>query len=291
MESVTKLSTEVATLGRALADAGGLELQGTIFGGHATAAASELAQFIPRSPTMAAPGRPTRRSRRSRPCSRPARSGDLVVLPASPDGRDVAGALSALTGMGVLVNATAVRWSDDGPVVEQSAFGGRLITECAFSDIAAGGIITVRPNSVTAEPLAAAGSVTAATAESGPDRGPAGPASSGSRRRSRRERPDRGCPDHRLGRPRGRWRRRLQARAITRRRARWCRRSQPRGCRLGLDPVRPADRPDRQDREAAAVPGARHQRGHPAQGRDADGRDRSWRSTAIRTRRSPISRT
>jgi electron transfer flavoprotein alpha subunit len=82
-----------------------------------------------------------------------------VLVPASPDGRDIAGALSALTGMGVLVNATAVRWSDDGPVVEQSAFGGRLITESAFTDAARGGIITVRPNSVTAEPLPAAGSV------------------------------------------------------------------------------------------------------------------------------------
>ena len=56
-----------------------------------------------------------------------------------------------------------MRWDDGGPVVEQSAFGGRLITESAFTDPTAGGIITVRPNSVTAEPAAAAGSVSAAT--------------------------------------------------------------------------------------------------------------------------------
>ena len=43
----------------------------------------------------------------------------------------------------------------------------------------------------------------------------------------------------------------------------------------GLDPVRPADRPDRQDREARALPRPRDLRRDPAQGRDADGRARS----------------
>ena len=45
---------------------------------------------------------------------------------AGPDGRDLAGALSALTGLGVLTNATAVTWTDDGPAVEMSVFGGKL---------------------------------------------------------------------------------------------------------------------------------------------------------------------
>ncbi len=161
--SITKLSTEVATLGRTLAEASGYELEGIVYGSHAAGAAAELGAFLPEvthdlswsadDTVVAVAAALSTRS-----------TGDLVLLPASPDGRDIAGALSALTGMGVLVNATAVRWSDDGPVVEQSAFGGRLITESAFTDAARGGIITVRPNSVTAEPLPASGSVSKAAA-------------------------------------------------------------------------------------------------------------------------------
>ena len=83
---------------------------------------------------------------------------DVVLLPASPNGRDIAGTLSGLTGMAVLANAVGARWSGDGPVVEMSAFGGKLVTESAFTRL--GGIITVRPNAVTAEPLATAGSTT-----------------------------------------------------------------------------------------------------------------------------------
>ena len=51
----------------------------------------------------------------------------------TPDGRDVAGTLSALLGWGVLVNATAVAWADGGPVVEMSVFGGKLLTTSAFT--------------------------------------------------------------------------------------------------------------------------------------------------------------
>jgi electron transfer flavoprotein alpha subunit len=81
---------------------------------------------------------------------------------AGPEGRDLAGALSALTGRGVLANATAVRSTGDGPVATHSVFGGKLITESALVD--GRGIVTVRPNSVTAEPASIAGNVEAATA-------------------------------------------------------------------------------------------------------------------------------
>jgi electron transfer flavoprotein alpha subunit len=73
---------------------------------------------------------------------------DAVLVGAGPDGRDLAGALSALTGLGVLVNATGVKWSDSGPTVEMSVFGGKLITTSGFTG--GRGIITVRPNVVTA---------------------------------------------------------------------------------------------------------------------------------------------
>jgi electron transfer flavoprotein alpha subunit len=70
--------------------------------------------------------------------------------------------LSALTGWGVLANATAVRADDGGPVATHSVFGGKLITESGLTGRK--GIITVRPNSVTAEPAASAGTVEETTA-------------------------------------------------------------------------------------------------------------------------------
>jgi electron transfer flavoprotein alpha subunit len=83
---------------------------------------------------------------------------DHVLVPASPDGRDLAGALSALTGWGVLVNATAVRVEGDGPLVEQSVFGGKLRTGSTFT--AGHGIITVRANAIDAVVMDQPGSVT-----------------------------------------------------------------------------------------------------------------------------------
>jgi electron transfer flavoprotein alpha subunit len=85
---------------------------------------------------------------------------DAIFVGAGADGRDLAGALSALTGLGVLVNATAVTWGDGGPVVEMSVFGGKLITSSGFT--AGRGIITVRPNVTTAVQAASPGRVEAA---------------------------------------------------------------------------------------------------------------------------------
>jgi electron transfer flavoprotein alpha subunit len=85
----------------------------------------------------------------------------VILTGAGPEGRDLAGALSALTGRGVLANATALRAAPDGPVATHSVFGGKLITESAL--VTGRGIVTVRPNSITAEPASTAGSVDAAT--------------------------------------------------------------------------------------------------------------------------------
>jgi electron transfer flavoprotein alpha subunit len=84
---------------------------------------------------------------------------DAVFVGAGPDGRDLAGALSALTGLGVLTNAIAVAWTEDEPAVEMSAFGGKLVTTSRFTD--GRGIVTVRPNVVTAAPADKPGSVEA----------------------------------------------------------------------------------------------------------------------------------
>ena len=126
--TITKLSTEVATLARDAGRAAGRGVGRASSRSRAPmAAAAELATYLPsvvletgapadgsrRGPSSAVAGR---RARRRRPRARRR----------SPDGRDLAGALSALTGWGVLVNATAVRMGDDGPLVEQSVFGGKL---------------------------------------------------------------------------------------------------------------------------------------------------------------------
>ncbi|MEO5940394.1 MAG: electron transfer flavoprotein subunit alpha/FixB family protein, partial [Candidatus Limnocylindrales bacterium] len=81
---------------------------------------------------------------------------------AGPEGRDVAGVVSALTGWGVLVNAVGVSW-DDGPVVAMSVFGGKLTTTSRLTGGA--GIVTVRPNVISAVPAAAPGAVAATTVE------------------------------------------------------------------------------------------------------------------------------
>ncbi len=152
--SLTKLSTEAATLARLLHEAGGGAPVGIIHGRNVEAAADEFGLFVATvhvDDTVAADSTvaPIAVALAAR-----LDDYDLVLLPASPDGRDLAGALSALSGWGVLANATAVSWSDDGPLVQQSVFGGKLITESAFTDRR--GIITVRPNAVTAQPLAEA---------------------------------------------------------------------------------------------------------------------------------------
>ena len=162
--SLARISTEVATLARSLATASGHDLRGLVVAADPKGAAAELAGFLPQVEAVAAPelADHVAPQRVAAEAVRVARSADLVLLGASPDGRDVAGILSVLLGRGVLANATAVTW-DDGPVVEMSVFGGRLNTWSAFSG--GPGIITVRPNVVTAEPAASAGQVNAVDPE------------------------------------------------------------------------------------------------------------------------------
>ena len=146
--SLTKLSAEVATLAKSLGEAGAGAVEGVVAGPSPEAAANELAEYLDTvyadsgfladysiAPVAAA-------------LSIVIEQYDIVMLPASPDGRDLAGMLSALTGLGVLANATEVRW-DGGPVTTHSVFGGKLITEGGFTQ--GGGIITIRPNSAIAE--------------------------------------------------------------------------------------------------------------------------------------------
>jgi len=135
-------------------------------GADPAAAAKELARFVPRVLAVTEPATADHAAgtivgerlaaliEREKPA--------YLFTGAGPEGRDVAGVISALTGWGVLVNAVAVRW-EDGPVVDMSVFGGKLTTTSRFTG--ENGIVTVRPNVVTAEPAAAAGNVEPATVE------------------------------------------------------------------------------------------------------------------------------
>ena len=166
--SLARISTEVATLARTLGASAGLDVVGVVVAADPAAAAAELARHVPRVLAIAEPETRDHASativgqrlaaliERDQP--------SWLFAGAGPEGRDVSGVVSALTGWGVLVNATGVSW-DGGPVVAMSVFGGKLNTTSRFTGDR--GIVTVRPNVVTAEPAGAAGRVeeTAAVGE------------------------------------------------------------------------------------------------------------------------------
>jgi electron transfer flavoprotein alpha subunit len=160
--SLAKSSTEVATLARTLADAAGTAAAGLVIAADPKAAAEELAGFVPRVVSIAekaADGNAWAQVAAQRAAGILASETPAAVLTgAGPDGRDVAGTLAALLERPVLVNATAASWSDGGPSVEMSVFGGKLVTTSAFAD-GEWGIVTVRPNVVTAEKAKSAGKV------------------------------------------------------------------------------------------------------------------------------------
>ena len=166
--SLAKISTEVATLARSLAEASGGQTAGIVVAADPAAAAQELAGYVGRVVAVAEPaaeGHAWAQVAAQRAAAILASESPAAVLTgAGPDGRDVAGTLSALLDRPVLVNATAVAWGGDGaggadgPAVQMSVFGGKLVTTSTFAD-GEWGIVTVRPNVVTAEKAAAPGKV------------------------------------------------------------------------------------------------------------------------------------
>lgn len=158
---LASISTEVATAARQLAEASGSELAGVVAGAEPSAGAAALARYIPRVFAIDVPDAAEHAwaaavapfvaalAERESPA--------WILLGTSADGRDLAGMLSALLGRGALVNAGSIAWSDAGPTIETSVFGGRLVTTGGFR--ADSGIVTVRPNTVTAAPLDVQGSV------------------------------------------------------------------------------------------------------------------------------------
>jgi electron transfer flavoprotein alpha subunit len=164
--SLAKSSSEVATLARTLAEAAGRSAAGIVIAAEPKAAAEELAGYVARVVAIReakAEGNAWAQVAAQRAAEILASETPAAVLTgAGPDGRDVAGTLAALLDRPILVNATAVAW-DGGPSVEMSVFGGKLITTSSFAE-GEWGIVTVRPNVITAEKARATGTVEAGKA-------------------------------------------------------------------------------------------------------------------------------
>ena len=173
--TLANISTEVATFARTLAESAGEEVTGVVVAADPAAAAAELATYLPRVMAIGEPAAADRpwsmvAAERIAGILKPDTQG-YVFIGAGPDGRDVAGALAAMQGWGVLANATGATWGDSGPLVEMSVFGGKLTTTSRLTGPT--GIVTVRPNVVTAAPASSAGSVEVVKATGGDLRQPA----------------------------------------------------------------------------------------------------------------------
>ena len=157
----TKLSLELATLGRQLAEAAGGESRTVLIGGGPGDAAQTVADYSANvlvAPAELASDAPVAASMAPRLAQLiDERKPDVVLCGASNDGKDIAGLLVGLTDMPILVNGSGVEWSNDGPAVEMSIFGGKLVTHSRFRD--GRGIVVVRPGTVSAEKAAQPGAV------------------------------------------------------------------------------------------------------------------------------------
>jgi electron transfer flavoprotein alpha subunit len=75
-----------------------------------------------------------------------------VLLAATGEGKEIAGRLAVKTGSGILTDAVDLAPGEDGPVAEQSIFGGAIVVK---SRVRTGTpIVAVRPNAVSPEPSA-----------------------------------------------------------------------------------------------------------------------------------------
>jgi electron transfer flavoprotein alpha subunit len=162
----TRLSLEAATAARALAGAAGFASAAIVAAIDPDAAAAAVAPYATRvlvlrlhaeaagSNVIAAEAIATVAA---------AEAPEILLVGATPDGREAAGILAARLGRGVLGNATGLAWGEGsdgapaGPRVEMSVLGGRALTTSAFAD--GRGIITLRPGTVTAAPADAAGTI------------------------------------------------------------------------------------------------------------------------------------
>jgi len=88
---------------------------------------------------------------------------DVVLIGATPDGKDIAGTLLALTDLPILVAANGVAVVEGAVEVEMGIFGGRSITSSTFVD--GRGIVLVRPGVVEPALAPAPGTVAVVAVE------------------------------------------------------------------------------------------------------------------------------
>ncbi len=157
----SKLSLELATLARQLAQATGGTDTAVLVGADAAAAAQELAAYSSSVLAVelgAGADQPVAAGVAARIARLAAeRQPDIVLLGASQDGKDIGGLLVGLTDLPILVSGEQVT-PVDGLSVEMSTFGGKLVTHSSFSG-AARGIVIVRPGATTEEKAPAPGHV------------------------------------------------------------------------------------------------------------------------------------
>jgi electron transfer flavoprotein alpha subunit len=158
--ALTKLSAEVATLARTLAVASGGDALGLVVSDTPGGAADELASYLPRVVSVInerVAGQVTAPHVVAEVLRLIEEGVTHVVLGATLDGRDIAGSLVGLTGLGILANADQSAWEGDGLVTRSSVLGGKVVTLSTFA--AGSGIVTVRPGAVTASAAGAGGAV------------------------------------------------------------------------------------------------------------------------------------
>ena len=80
-----------------------------------------------------------------------------VLIPSTPEGKEIAGRLAVRTGSGVITDAVDVQPADDGPQTTQSVFAGGYTVQARVTRGTP--IITVKPNSATPEQATGAASV------------------------------------------------------------------------------------------------------------------------------------
>ena len=295
---LARISAEVATLARTLGAAGG----GDVVGHRRRRRIRrprppELAAYVPARPARSTePGgrRPRRRGRgRGRRVAAPARAARRRTSSSSARRRTAATWPGSLVGAHSAGASSSTRpastWADGGPVVEMSVFGGKLLDDGRVHRRPRASSPSARTSS-RAEPAATPGTVER-------DRGrrrAALPAGRGRRRVEPRPAPPRRSRRRGSSSPAAAasaartasassrsWRRRSAVPS-----GRRARRSTRAGSRTASRSARPARSSSRRSYLALGI-----SRRDPAQGRDADRRARSSRSTATRTRRSPSSPT
>ncbi len=130
-----------------------------VIGDDPAAAGAVLARYLPRVVGMPpADARPWAAGAAQLVIDQVDLANDVLLVGSEPEGLALAGMLVGLTDAAVLVNATSVEWTADGPQVGMNVYGGRLQTTSAFTR-SGGGIVIVRPGASAAVPLDASGVV------------------------------------------------------------------------------------------------------------------------------------